>query len=172
MRFSPAAIALSLALATVSSVSLGQPAVRPIDPRSSALVQEGYSAQQQGNLDVAVGLYEAALAVDPGNRAAFIALAQVARAQGLPGKAIRLYREALALNPSDPAALAGQGEALVQRGAVEKAKRNLARLETVCASKCPEFEELAAAIERSTKTAAVSTDALPANPGTSATSEQ
>lgn len=172
MRFSPAAIALSLVLATVSSVSLSQPAPKPVNPASIALVEEGYTAQQQGSLDEATGLYEAALAVDPGNRAAFIALAQIARAQGLPGKAIRLYREALALDPSDPAALAGQGEALVQRGAVEKAKRNLARLETVCTAACPEREELAAAIERSTKTASVSSDTLPVKPGTAGTAEQ
>lgn len=148
MRFTPAACALALAFATVSSGVQGQRPDNVIDPQSIALVQQGAAAQKAGNLETARGLYESALAVDPRNRNAFIALGQVARAQGLPGKAIRLYREALALEPNDLIALAGQGEAMVQRGAVEKAKENLARIRGLCEAQCPQGTELAAAIAK------------------------
>src|SRR3546814_14305925 len=59
-----------------------------------------------------------------------------------------LYGEALALEPNDPGALAGQGEALVERGAVERAKRNLERLKTVCKAPCPQATTLAAVIAK------------------------
>ncbi len=164
MRFTPAALALSLALAMTSSASLGQQSERAIDPQSSALVMAGRQASEAGNLEEAAGLYEAALAVDPANRNAFIALAQVAQAQDLPGKAIRLYREALELNPNDRMALSGQGEALVQRGAVEKARLNLARLENICRNACAEIGELKAALEKGPPARVVSAEAITPDP--------
>jgi tetratricopeptide (TPR) repeat protein len=173
MRFAPAAIALSLLLATVSSTGIGQPVRRAVDPGSQILVSEGVKAQQAGNLDEAVGLYEAALAVDPANRAAYIALAQVASAQGLPGKAIRFYREALRLDPNDVAALAGQGEAMVQRGAVEKARRNLVRIEAICTRGCSEAGRLLAAIDLAAAKPVLSAEAVATTPTvTSGTAEQ
>lgn len=164
MRFAPAAIALSLVLATVSSTGIGQPVRVAVNPASQLLVNEGAKVQATGNLDEANGLYEAALAVDPGNRAAYIALAQVASAQGLPGKAIRYYREALRLDPNDIAALAGQGEAMIQRGAVEKARRNLVRIEAICTTGCNEAGRLLAAIDKAAAKPVLSAEAVASTP--------
>lgn len=134
------------------SVSTGLRAQRPddqIDPKSIALVQQGRAAQAAGNLDGATDALESALAVDPRNRDAFIALAEIARTRDLPGKAIRFYHEALALEPNDVAALRGQGEAMVQKGAVEKAKENLAKIRTLCgAGACNDGTLLAATIAK------------------------
>src|SRR3546814_1912213 len=102
------------------------------DVCSSDLQQEGHQAQEAGDLDLAIDFYESALAADPRNRSAIIALAQVARAQGLPGKAIGLYREALILEPKDIVALTGQGAALADKGAFELAREKLAEAERVC----------------------------------------
>ena len=172
MRFTPAAVAISLLLATVSSTGISQPVLFDIDPVSQALVDEGASVQQSGKLDDAIDLFEAALAVDPGNRSAYIALAQVASAQGLPGKAIRFYREALRLDSNDLAALAGQGEAMVQRGAVEKARRNLVRIEAICTTGCNEAGRLVAAIERAAAKPVLSAEAVASTPTVTPTSEQ
>lgn len=147
MRFSPLAIAISLTLATVSSSVYGQRADDDIDARSVALVAEGRAALAAGNEQQAFDLIESALAVDPRNRDGFIALAEVAQARELPGKAIRFYREALTMEPNDLAALEGQGRALVARGAVERARRNLARIEAICETACAPATSLAAAIE-------------------------
>ncbi|WP_417609407.1 tetratricopeptide repeat protein [Parasphingorhabdus sp.] len=147
MRFSPAVVALSLVFATVSSAGFGQSADIEIKQRSVEYMQMGEAAQKRGELDLAADLYETSLAVDPRNGSAFIALAQIARVQDLPGKAIRLYREALILDPNNLDALAGQGEALIQRGAVEKARVNLSRIETLCRSRCAQTEQLASAIK-------------------------
>ena len=50
-----------------------------IFPRSTALQQEGQKAHEAGDLNLAIDLYESALAADPRNRSAIIALAQVAQ---------------------------------------------------------------------------------------------
>lgn len=164
MRFSPAVIALSLVFATVSSASFGQMADLEIKERSVEYLRLGEAAQKRGELGLAADLYETSLAVDPRNGTAFIALAQIARAQQLPGKAIRLYREALLLDPNNLDALAGQGEALIQRGAVEKAKINLSRIETLCRTKCSQSAQLASAIEQAEKTPVLSAQAVTPKP--------
>jgi Tfp pilus assembly protein PilF len=156
MRYIAPALALSLALATVSSVSFGKrTADDQIDPRSKALTDYGLSELKASRLDAANDAFESALAVDPRNRPAFIALAAVAKKQDLPGKAIRFYREALLLEPNDLNALAGQGEALMQKGAIVKARENLARIQRLCASNCAEQVRLAAVIAKGVPVAPV-----------------
>lgn len=146
MRFSPIAIGLSLVFATVSSSVSGQRPDDEIDPESIALLEQSRAALAAGELDQAADLAETALALDPRNREGFIVLAETARARELPGKAVRLYRQALSMEPNDLAALEGQGEALVERGAVERARQNLARIESICETRCVSADELAAAI--------------------------
>ena len=148
MRFSPMTLALSLTLLTVSSGVNGQRADDQINPKSLALLAEGQNQLKAGNLSAANDALETALAVDPRNRAAFIALGRVAQAQALPGKAIRLYFEALSLEPNDVTALSAQGEAMVQRGAVERARANLARVRALCKGECAPATQLAAAIAK------------------------
>lgn len=147
MRISLVSAAAALALLSVSTSLNAQRADDQIDARSVALLDRGKAARAAGDLDTANGLIESALAVDPRNRAAYLVLAEIARAQGLPGKAIRFYREALTLEPNDQAALRGQGEAMVQKGAVERARENLARLKTLCGN-CADATQLAAAITK------------------------
>jgi Tfp pilus assembly protein PilF len=149
MRLLPAALALSFAALSISTSLSAQRADTAIDPRSMALLAQGRAAASAGKLDQATDLIETALAVDPRNRAAFIELASVAERQQLPGKAIRLYREALLLEPNDVAALRGQGEALVAKGAVQRARDNLARIRTICAKTgCTDATTLAAVIAK------------------------
>lgn len=148
MRLTPVALSVALALATMASAGHGQRADDQIDARSMALLQQGQALTAAGQPDQAIDALESALVVDPRNRAAYVALARVAQAQKLPGKAIRLYAEALKLEPNDVNALAGQGEALVQRGAVERAKRNLEKLKTACRSPCQQATILASVIAK------------------------
>lgn len=148
MRYTPVTCALALALACVSSGVNGQRPDAEIDPRSIELVLKGQALAAAGDYQGANDAIESALVLDPRNRAAYVALAKVAQKQDLNGKAIRLYREALKIEPNDVNALAGQGEALVAKGAVEKAKENLARIEKLCIARCTEQVTLAASIEQ------------------------
>ena len=106
----------------MASAGQGQRPDDQIDPRSTALVEQARAQSAAGRHNEAIDLLETALAVDPRNRGAYIALGRVAQAQRLPGKAVRYYADALRLEPNDVNALAGQGEAFVQRGAVERAR--------------------------------------------------
>lgn len=149
MRITAISAAAALMVLTLSSALVAQRADDPINPRSVALVAEARAAQAAGNLTGATDALESALAVDPRNRPAYILLADISKTQALPGKAIRLYREALALEPNDPAALRGQGEAMVAKGALAKAKENLAKIKTICGAKaCSDATVLAAAIAK------------------------
>ena len=53
MRFSPAAIALSLLLATASSMSVGKKPDYQIDPQSLVLTAEGDAALKTGDAEAA-----------------------------------------------------------------------------------------------------------------------
>ncbi len=144
MRFAPAAAALSLFLATTASMSsAGEPKA---DPRAEMLIAQGELALETGDTQGAIDAFEAALAVDPDYTPILLNLAEAARQDGLQGKAIRYYREALNRNPDYFAAISGEGEALVEKGAIEKAERNLARLESLCGQSCPETRALQARI--------------------------
>lgn len=148
MRLTPIALSLALVAATMASTSFGQRPDDQIDPQSEALVQQARQLSAAGQLSEATDLLETALAVDPRNRNAYIALARIAQAQRLPGKAIRTYAQALQLEPNDVNALGGQGEAYVQRGAVDRARANLERVRSLCSQPCPQAQQLASVIER------------------------
>ncbi len=154
MRLTPIVISLGIAAATIASAGNSQRPDDQVDPRSAALVAQAQTRSAAGQYDQAVDLLESALAVDPGNRGAYIALGRVAQAQRLPGKAIGFYADALRLEPNDVNALAGQGEAYVQRGAVDRARRNLTRVQEICGRPCPQATQLAAVIQRGPPVAA------------------
>ena len=164
MRFTAISAAVALMVLTVSSALVAQRPDDQIDPRSMALLQQGRAFQAAGNLDGATDVLESALVVDPRNRQAFLLLAEIARTRGLPGKAIRLYREALALEPNDLAALRGQGEAMVSKGAVEKAKENLAKIRTICSGPCNDATVLATSIAKGPPVTATAATTAPATP--------
>ncbi|EQB34181.1 tetratricopeptide repeat protein [Sphingobium ummariense] len=172
MRFTPASIALAVLLTTVSSVGLTQRPDNQINPQSVEWQKAGEAARRAGNLTGATDALESALAADPRNRAAYVELAEVARAQGLQGKAIRLYREALLLDPADVSALVGQGEAMVEKGAIAKAKENLAQAQSLCKADCGQIAQLSAAIQKGPPVAVLSAkDKDPATPNQAKTTE-
>jgi tetratricopeptide (TPR) repeat protein len=158
MRYAPAAIALSLLVAVTASVSQG--AEREPDPRSAALAAQGKSLLAAGQVNEAIDSFEAALAIDPGHTAVYVELADAARRQGLQGKAIHYYRGALERDPGNLAAISGEGEALVEKGAIEKARRKLSQLQSLCGVSCSETQQLAAALERGPKPATLTAEAI------------
>ncbi len=171
MRFTPAALALSIALAVTSSASFSQQPERAINPQSIALTTAAESAQRTGDLNEAADLFEAALAVDPANRNAFIGLAEVARARIFPAEAIRLYREALELNPIQGGIGRARRSPCPARSH-RKGALNLARLENVCGTGCAEISELNAALEKGPPARVVSAEAITPEPVVGEITEQ
>ncbi len=169
MRFSPAAIALSLSLATVSSVSFSKRADHEINPQSLAMSHEGAAALKTGDKNAAIGWYETALAVDPLNRTAYVALAEIARDQGLKGKSIRMYKEALEIEPNDQKILADQALVMVSKGAIEPAQKNLARLQLLCQSNCTAVDAISSAIDKAKEKPVVQASAVEITPSVETT---
>ena len=134
--------------AVVSSVGVTKAPDSQIDPVSLAWAAKGDAARNAGDLDAANDAYESALAVDPRNRAVFVALGDIARGQGLQGKAVCFYNAALRLEPTDMAALGGTVRALADRGAIANARENLSRMQTLCRGSCPQIAELSMLIEK------------------------
>ena len=162
MRYAPAAVALSLLAAVTASVSYG--AGRNPHPVAQALMNEGRSELASGQVQAAVDSFEAALAVDPAYTDVYLQLAEAARVEGLQGKAIHYYREALKREPGNLAAISGEGEALLEKGAVEKARRNLSKLESLCGEDCSEALELAAALQRGPSANMLTAEAITPSP--------
>lgn len=163
MRYMPAAIALSLLVAVTGSVGSARIG-EPTDPRARVLLDTGRGMLARGDVEAATDSFEAALAVDPGSPDAYLALGDAARSAGLQGKAIHYYREALNRDPNNIAALSGEGGAMAEKGALDKAKGNLARLEGLCGKTCPETEQLASVIAKGPIAKVVSADAVKPEP--------
>jgi cytochrome c-type biogenesis protein CcmH/NrfG len=167
MRFTPPVLALSLLASLTSSVGYSAPAA-PTDPRAKSLLQQGQAALDAGQADKAIDAFEAALTVAPGNPQVLVSLATATRRQGMQGKALRYYREALEIDPQNVSALSGEGAALAEKGALEKARLNLARVEGLCGSSCVATRDLQAAIARGPTVERVKTaDASPPKPAVS-----
>lgn len=164
MRLSPPAIAVALVLSTVSSVGLGRGPAQEVDPRSKEWVEAGVTAMSAGDLERANDFLETALAIDPGNRTAYVLMGEVAHAQKLDGKAIRMFNIALEMDDKDVRALAGLGEAYVGKGAIERAKANLAKIELLCKSNCKAGDRLASVIDRAGMTPVRSASAVQSEP--------
>ena len=162
MRYAPVAIALSLVVAMTGS--MGSAKVSAVNPRAETLIKDGRLALSKGDVGTATDSFEAALALDPANTAPLIGLADAARRDGLQGKAIRYYREALKRDPNNLVAISGEGGAMVEKGALEKARRNLTRLEGLCGKGCSETADLAAAIARGPAPRVISAEAVKPDP--------
>ena len=128
------------------------------------MLKQGRIELRAGRVNEAVDAFEAALVRQPGSVTVLIRLAEATRESGLQGKALHYYREALEADPRNLMAIAGEGAALVEKGAVEKARRNLARLEGICGSDCDETRQLASVISRGPAKQIVTAEAVTPEP--------
>ena len=162
MRLTPLVLCLGIAASTLSVAVTGQRPDDQIVPKSVEMLKQGDTLLMQGKLIEADDALETALILDPKNRAAFVSMARVSIKQKLYGQAIKLTNKALSLEPTDRDALAVQGEAMVELGAVARAKENLTKLQKLCGtSGCPQVALLSTAIARGPALAAAKTPEVP-----------
>lgn len=147
MRYYSAALALSLVAGLSASVGYSAPS-RVVDPRAVALLVQGKNELDAGRIDSAIDAYEAALTIQPGDVAVLLELAQASRRNGMQGKALHFYRLALANEPQNVIAIAGEGVALAEKGALDRARRNLTRLRGLCGESCAATQMLTAALAK------------------------
>ena len=161
MRLLPPVLIAGLAAVLATTAATGQRPDDQLMPRSVELLKQGETHLAAGRFAEADEVLETALAVDPRNRGAYNALAKVAQREKLYGQSIRYTKKALALEPNDRDAIAIQGEAMVEMGAVARAKENLAKLQKLCPSGCPQLAELSAAITRGPTVASAKAPEVP-----------
>ncbi len=161
MRLMPRLAMAGLAAALLASPVVGQRPDTQISPASLELLRQGQAHLAAGRFVQADDALETALAVDPRNRAAFVGLGRVAQKQKLFGQAIRFTNKALNLEPNDLDAIAVQGEAMVELGALPRARVNLAKLQKLCPSGCGQLATLSTAINRGPSVAAAKVPATP-----------
>lgn len=161
MRLLPNVLIAGVAVALAASSAIGQRPDDQLSPRSVQLFQQGQAHLAAGRFVEADEAFETSLAVDPRNRAAYNALARVAQRQKLFGQSIRYTKKALLLEPNDRDAIAIQGEAMVELGALARAKENLAKLQKLCPSGCTQLAELSATITRGPTVASAKPPEIP-----------
>ena len=163
MRLLPSVLIAGVSAALLTTSAVGQRPDDQLAPRSVELLKQGNAHLAAGRFVEADETLETALAVDPRNRAAYNSLARVAQRQKLFGQSIRFTKKALLLEPNDRDAIAIQGEAMVELGAVARAKENLAKLQKLCPSGCRQVASLNAAISRGPAVAAATTPQTKSN---------
>jgi len=163
MRYTPVALALSLLAAVTASAGYSAPP-DPLGPSAAALLAQGRAALAAGKADDAVSAFEAALVTQPGSVTVLLNLAEATRRNGMQGKALHYYREALQADPQNLSAIAGEGAALVEKGAVEKARRNLTQLKRLCGDNCDATRQLTAVIDRGPTPKVVTAQAVTPEP--------
>jgi len=99
-----------------------------------------------GMYDMAIDKVEAMVKDDPDNADLFNYLAYSQRKLGKLDSAAQNYERALMINPEHIGALEYQGELFLLTGKSDMARENLARLEQICGTDCPEYKELAGKI--------------------------
>ena len=100
--------------------------------------------------DKAIGLLLKAKAKSPNDADILYELAVTYRQSGEMDKALDCFNQALAINPDHRPARAHLGELYLKEGKLAQAQRQLAELERICPTGCPERSELEAAIAGST----------------------
>ena len=140
MRLTPFILCLGLVASTVPVAVVGQRPDDQIAPKSVELLKQGEALLAQGKLGEADDALETALVV----------------------QAIKLTNKALALEPTDREALSVQGQAMVELGALPRARENLAKLQKLCGTAgCPQVAVLSAVIAKGPALAAAKTPEVP-----------
>ena len=140
-----AALALSLSAAPSFSFDTG-------DDDTNVAATVPTLAEARADIDAkawtdAIAKLTQIVAADPQSADGYNLLGYALRNAGNNTRAMQAYDKALELNPNHTGALEYQGVLFVKLGDLDKAKANLAKIETICGTGCEEFEDLEEAIK-------------------------
>jgi protein O-mannosyl-transferase len=103
------------------SITLFTHDIRVVGPNATAEVDLGAALESDGKTDLALGRYEEAIGIDPGNRAANNRIAGILVQRGDLDGAIAHYETALGATRHDPDTLSNLGVALAKGGRLQEA---------------------------------------------------
>lgn len=112
--------------------------------RDDELYQAGRDLALAGRYDEAL---EALMAVrDRSDSMVLTMIGYAKRKQGNIDEGMAYYRQALAIDPNNADTREYLGEAYAERGQLDLARAELAKVEALCGTECEQYEDLAAAI--------------------------
>ena len=143
------AIALTLALAsTALAAGSPSPSRPPAPPKAQPSDYDlGMKAVQAGDYGRALTLLERVVKADPRNADAWNYIGFSHRKLKHFDQSLAAYQKALTINPNHRGANEYLGELYLQTGELEKAREWLAKLQSLCPSGCPEYDDLKKAVE-------------------------
>jgi len=142
-----AALATAAALANRGVDAFLAPADAAPAPIEAAVdTQPGYAAIEAGDYELAIAVFEAAIARRPADAEAHNQLGYIHRRLQDFERAFGHYRTALALDPSHTGAHNYIGEAYLETGDLARAEEHLQALDLICLFGCDDYDELAEAV--------------------------
>jgi tetratricopeptide (TPR) repeat protein len=151
--------ALTIAALIISTPLAAKPLA--VSPLSQQLAAKGQQLAAQGKWPEALDQYETAVAADPKNGAAYVAMGRAYEQLGLPGKALRYYRLALDINPADLSALEAQALGMIGKGAPSKAEAPINRIRKLCPKGCPSLTRVDAAMAKTAQKSSANRTVVP-----------
>ena len=142
-------VACALALASPAMAAGSSSSSRP-PPAPSARATDydtGEKAVKAGDYPRALGLLRKVVAVEPRNADAWNYIGFSERNLGHFDPSLAAYQKALAISPNHRGANEYLGELYLKLGDPEKARQHLAKLQSLCPTGCPEYDDLKKAVD-------------------------
>lgn len=149
--FSKSLLTVILAIALVPvAMAAGSPSTSsrpPAAPRAQPSDYElGVKAVQARDFQRALALLEKVVQVEPRNADAWNYIGFSQRQLRHFDQSLAAYQKALALSPNHRGALEYLGELYLDLGDLAKAREQLAKLQSLCPTGCPEYDDLNKAV--------------------------
>jgi len=142
------AVVLAIALAAVA-MAAGSPSTSrpPAAPKAQASDYDlGVKAVQARDYQRALALLQKVVQAEPRNADAWNYIGFSHRHLRQFDQSLAAYQKALALNPNHRGAIEYLGELYLDLGDVDKAREQLAKLQSLCPTGCPEHDDLSKAV--------------------------
>lgn len=139
------ALALASPAMAAGSSSSSRPPAAPSARTSD--YDTGVKAVKAGDYQRALDLLHKVVQAEPRNADAWNYIGFSERNLGRFDPSLAAYQKALAINPNHVGANEYLGELYLKLGDPEKARQQLAKLQSVCPSGCPEYNDLKKAVD-------------------------
>ncbi len=139
------ALALASPAMAAGSSSSSRPPAAPSARTSD--YDSGVKAVKAGDYQRALDLLHKVVQAEPRNADAWNYIGFSERNLGRFDPSLAAYQKALAINPNHVGANEYLGELYLKLGDPEKARQQLAKLQSVCPSGCPEYNDLKKAVD-------------------------
>lgn len=138
----------AVALAVAAPVIADEPSSPspPSDRAQASNYNVGVDAVHAGDYQRALASLQMVVQADPGNADAWNYIGFSERNLRHYNESLDAYRKALAINPEHRGANEYLGELYLKTGDLDKARGQLARLQSLCPGGCPEYDDLNEAV--------------------------